>query len=126
MLATLAGAANGRRPLAARGLAGISLELSVLEPLEQGDFFVPNLGQKMYVPDKILCCLNIAIQEFTWQKNLVKIALELSLLWPILQGDFFVPNLGQKMYVPDKIFCCLNIAVNSVLLNLVNSVFCWT
>ena len=48
------------------------------------------------VHDKTLHCLNIAIQEFTWQKNLVKIGLELSILEPIQQGDFFVPNLDLK------------------------------
>ena len=58
------------------------------------------------VHDKTLHCLNIAIQEFTWQKNLVKIGLELSILEPIQQGDFFVPNLGQKMYVQEKILGC--------------------
>ena len=43
----------------AENLAKIALELSVLEPIQQGGFFVPNLGQKMYVPDKILGCLYI-------------------------------------------------------------------
>ena len=43
----------------AENLAKIASELSILEPMQQSDFFVPNLDQKMYVPDKILCCLNI-------------------------------------------------------------------
>ena len=47
----------------------IALELSILEPIQQDVFFVPNLGQKMYVPDKILGCLYIATQEFTWKKK---------------------------------------------------------
>ena len=53
----------------AENLAKIASELSVLEPIKQGVFFVPNPDRKLYVPDKILCCLNIATQEFTWKKS---------------------------------------------------------
>ena len=49
----------------AENLVKITSELTFLDPTEQGDFFVPNLGQKMYVLDKILWCLYIATQEFT-------------------------------------------------------------
>ena len=36
----------------AENLVKIASELSFLDPTEQGDFFVPNLGQKMYTPQK--------------------------------------------------------------------------
>ena len=36
----------------AENLVKIASELSSLDPTEQGDFFVPNLGQKMYTPQK--------------------------------------------------------------------------
>ena len=39
-LATLAGAANGLRPLAARGLAGIKLEDFVMKKLKKIDFVI--------------------------------------------------------------------------------------
>ena len=47
----------------------IASELSILEPIYWGKFFVPNLWQKWYVPEKILGCLYIATQEFTWKKK---------------------------------------------------------
>jgi hypothetical protein len=54
----------------AENLVKIASELSFLDPTEQGDFFVPNLGQKMYIHEKILCCINIAFR-LTYLKTLM-------------------------------------------------------
>ena len=71
----------------AENLVKIASELSFLDPTEQGDFFVPNLGQKMYAPQK-----NFVLPQYSlytdWSKvayaeNLAKIASELSILEPI-------------------------------------------
>ena len=47
-------------------MANIAPELSVLEPIKQGDFFVPNLWQKWYVHDRILGYLNMNLHEKKW------------------------------------------------------------
>ena len=56
----------------------IASELSVLEPIKQGKFFIPNLGQKMYVHEKILSCLNMNLHD---KKN---------------KGSFLSPLSGKK------------------------------
>ena len=92
----------------AENLVKIASEQSFLEPTEQGDIFVPNLGQIMYAPQKYFGLPQYSLQTDLSKdidaENLVKIASELSFLEPIQQGDFFVPNLGQKMYDPQKNF----------------------
>ena len=57
----------------AENLAKIATELSVLEPITQGVFFVPNPDQKLYVPDKILCCLNIGFILTCLKKLMLRI-----------------------------------------------------
>ena len=47
----------------AENLANIASELSVLEPIYPGDFFVPNLLQKWYVHENFLSCLNMNLHE---------------------------------------------------------------
>ena len=47
----------------AENLVKIASELSFLDPTEQGDFFVPNLGQKMYTPQKIFVLPQYSIPQ---------------------------------------------------------------
>ena len=51
----------------AENLVKIASELSFLDPTEQGDFFVPNLGQKMYAPQK-----NFVLPQYSLQTDLSK------------------------------------------------------
>ena len=71
----------------AENLAKIASELSVLEPILWGKFFVPNLWQILYTPQK-----NFVLPQYSHQtdlskdidaENLVKIASELSFFKPI-------------------------------------------
>ena len=61
------------KEIAAENLVKIALELSVLEPIQQGVFFVPNPDRKMYVPDKILGCLYLAFILTSLKKLKLKI-----------------------------------------------------
>ena len=62
----------------AENLVKIASELSFLDPTEQGDFFVPNLGQKMYAPQKIFVLPQYSLQTDLSKdiddQNLVKVA----------------------------------------------------
>ena len=57
----------------AEKLAKIASELSLLQPIKQGDFFVPNPDQKLYVHEKFLCCLNIGFILTCLKKLMLRI-----------------------------------------------------
>ena len=71
----------------AENLAKIASELSVLEPILWGKFFVPNLWQILYTPQKKFVlpqyCLHTDSFKEAYAENLQKIASELSILEPI-------------------------------------------
>ena len=71
----------------AENLAKIASELSILEPILWGKFFVPNLWQILYTPQKnfVLPQYSLHTDSFkeAYAENLAKIASELSILEPI-------------------------------------------
>ena len=81
----------------AENLAKIASELSLLEPIQQGVFFVPDPDQKLYAPQKNFGLpqyrLHTDFSKEVYAENLAKIASELSVLEPIQEDVFFVPNL---------------------------------
>ena len=70
-----------------RNLPKIASEQSVLEPILWGKFFVPNLWQILYIPQKIFVLpqysLHTDLSKEAYAENLAKIASELSILEPI-------------------------------------------
>ena len=73
----------------AENLAKIASELSVLEPIQQGEFFEPNLIQKQYVHEEILCCLNIGFILTCLKKLMLRI-------WQRLLHNLALQNLFRK------------------------------
>ena len=65
-------------------MAKIASELSILEAIQQGDFFVPNLSQKWYTPQKNFEMpqyrLHTDFYKEAYAENLAKIASELRIL----------------------------------------------
>ena len=68
----------------AENLAKIATELSILQPIFRGKFFVPNPDRKLYAPQKNFELpqyrLHTDFSKEAYAENLAKIASELSIL----------------------------------------------
>ena len=76
-------------------------------------FFVPNMWQKWYVPDKILSCFNIGFILTFLKKRMLKIWQRLLKNWVFYnqfsKGSFFCPILVENCTPLKTILSCLNI-----------------
>ena len=64
----------------AENFAKIASDLRVLQPIYQGDFFVPNPDRKWYAPQKNFELPKYSIPQKAYAENLAKIASELRIL----------------------------------------------
>ena len=75
---------------------------------------MPNPDRKLYVPDKILCCLNIGFILTCLKKLMLRIWQRLLQNWAFYnqfsEGSFLCPILIENCTPLNKILSCLNIA----------------